>query len=496
MNGNNGVNKNSRVAASGKRPNQEYPGQPYYDENGVLHFPGTQNGTPRVDPYEEEYRRQLEEFSRLSGEQAEGGVDLQFHSMNEIYGGRENGAYGAGQHKAAQKAPQKSARNAKSGNKKSSGRSGGAYRGEQLQFGSHNSGKNQGSSGGRSASKKKKGSTDPKKERRAKVDKDTKKKSHPVRTFFKTVIILLLVVFVLINLLLIRYIGMVNIRERGERTYTSASMDDKAVRNILLIGSDTRDEDQYGRTDSMILLSLNSRTKEIVMTSFMRDMYVNIVGKTLDGESIDTWDKMNAAYVYGGAELLMDTIEYNFDISVDDYVYIDFYSFVDIVNAVGGIEIEVSDEEAQGMRAPMGEQNKILGNPKGTDYLSSGGRILMNGNQALAYARLRYVGNADFERTERQREVIGKIIDKVKSSDPITIDRFAKSALSDLVTNMSKTDMLLMAYRAAFSLSYEIRSLRIPAEGDYSYGNHSGQSTLDVDLESCRELLRKEIYGE
>ena len=154
----------------------------------------------------------------------------------------------------------------------------------------------------------------------------------------------------------------------------------------------------------MILLSINSTTKEITMTSFMRDMYVNIKGIDADGNDIDTWSKLNAAYVYGGAELLMDTIEYNFDIAVDDYVYIDFLSFVDIVDAVGGIELDISDEEAEGMKPPMAEQNKLLGNKKGTDYLDKGGKKLhVNGNQALAYARLRYVGNADFERTERQR---------------------------------------------------------------------------------------------
>jgi len=239
------------------------------------------------------------------------------------------------------------------------------------------------------------------------------KKRHPIKTFFKVLIIILLVVFILANVLIWRYIGMVNKVQRGQRTNTEASMNSSDVRNILLIGSDTRNADERGRTDSMILLSINSTTKEITMTSFMRDMYVNIKGIDADGNDIDTWSKLNAAYVYGGAELLMDTIEYNFDIAVDDYVYIDFLSFVDIVDAVGGIELDISDEEAEGMKPPMAEQNKLLGNKKGTDYLDKGGKKLhVNGNQALAYARLRYVGNADFQRTERQRTVITKIIEK------------------------------------------------------------------------------------
>ena len=128
------------------------------------------------------------------------------------------------------------------------------------------------------------------------------KKRHPIKTFFKVLIIILLVVFILANVLIWRYIGMVNKVQRGQRTNTDASMNSSDVRNILLIGSDTRNADERGRTDSMILLSINSTTKEITMTSFMRDMYVNIKGIDADGNDIDTWSKLNAAYVYGGAE--------------------------------------------------------------------------------------------------------------------------------------------------------------------------------------------------
>lgn len=307
---------------------------------------------------------------------------------------------------------------------------------------------------------------------------------------------MILVCFLLFNLLILRYIGLVKVRKDGTRMHTNGSMQASHVKNILIIGSDSRDENSFGRTDSIILMSINSKTKTITLTSFMRDMYVNISGVRTDGSSIDTYDKINAACVYGGPELLMDTIEYNFDVHIDDYVYFDFFSFVDIVDSIGGITIEISDEEAAGMKAPMAEQNKILGKKKGTDYLKHGGKIHMNGNQALAYARLRYVGNADFERTERQRLVINKIVEKVKSSGPLTIDKFARTTMSDLTTNMSKMKMYGMVYKAMFSMNYKMVSLRLPAEGDYSYGWHNGQSTLDVDIERCREKIRKEIYGQ
>lgn len=471
-----------------KNPNQEYPGQPYYDENGVLHYPQAEEA-PRTDPYADEYQRQLEEYSRLMGTNISDDEDLQFHSIDEAYAQRQSQQRQArpqsSRPQQAQRRPNASRDHQTSDNRRS----------EKLRFGSNTPGK---SSEKRKSEKPKSsgrsGKSSPKKKGK-KVEDVKTKKSHPVRTFFKILILLIVIVFIAVNLLIYRYVSMVNVRERGQREFTGGTFDDAAVTNILVIGSDTRDESEYGRTDSMILLSVNKATKEITMTSFMRDMYVEIFGSDFNGEHVDFWDKMNAAYVYGGPELLMDTIEYNFNISVDDYVYIDFFSFVDIVNAVGGIEIEITDEEAAGMRAPMGEQNKILGNPKGTDYLTSGGKINMNGNQALAYARLRYVGNADFERTERQRLVISKIIEKVKTSGISTMDSFAKASLSNLSTNMSKGEMMLMAYKALFSLNYEIKQLRLPDDDSYTYGNHNGQSTLDVDFERCQKILMEEIYS-
>lgn len=317
---------------------------------------------------------------------------------------------------------------------------------------------------------------------------DEKRRS-PVKRFFICLIIIILVLLILLQLLIFRYLGMVNYVETGERSVTNASMSSDDVLNVLIIGSDTRDADTRGRTDSMILMSVNKATKQTTMTSFMRDMYVEIPG--------NGWNKMNAAYVYGGAELLMDTIELNFDIEVDKYVYIDFFSFIDIVDAVGGIELDISDAEAEGMKDPMDEQNKYLGNEKGTDYLTSGGEgITVNGNQALAYARLRYVGNADFERTERQRIVISKILEKATTLNPLELDAFAKTCLSNLTTNMTKSELYFLTYRAPFILGYETQQLRIPMDDAYSYGTtDNGQSILNVNFDLCRQTLDETIYG-
>ena len=327
----------------------------------------------------------------------------------------------------------------------------------------------------------------------------SKKKGHPVKNFFRIFFAVILILVLVVNLMIWHYCGLVNRVDKGKRMKTDASIASDDVRNILLIGSDTRSIEERGRTDSMILLSINKKTKKIYMTSFMRDMYVNIKGYYADGTECDTWGKMNAAYVYGGAELLMDTIEYNFDVQVDEYVYIDFYSFVDIVDAIGGIKMKVSDEEAEGMIPPMAEQNKIMQKEKGSDYLTHGGNLLLNGNQALAYARLRDVGNADFERTSRQREVISKIIDKVKKSGPLTMMDFARTASESLVTNMSRFDLYCLFYKALFSMNYKVESIRIPEDDQFSYATIDGQSVLYAIpdyQEDIQNYLKKEIYGQ
>ena len=472
-------------------------GQPYYDENGILrNVPGfgeeRNSGSPS-DPYEQMYKQQLSEYEKMSGENdLDGDVDLEFHPMSESYGDNRNrqrqsqsGAPGqrrnpqqrpAQNNSAGRKPVQKSSQKSKSSQaqKKNSSNSSGkkqnsSKKNNSLQFGSNNSQK------GRNSKKVK------------------EKNRHPIKTFFKVLIIIIIVLFILLNIMMWHYIGMVNIKEKGTRTVTNASIKDSSVRNILLIGSDTRETDKNGRTDTIILLSINKKSKEITMTSIMRDTYVEIVGKTTNGENIDQYGKINSAYVYGGAELLMDTIEHNFDVAVDDYMYVDFTAFIDIVDSVGGIELEISDEEAEGMIPQTMEVNDILKRKHDADILTKGGKLNLNGYQALAYARLRYVGNADFERTERQRTVITKVIEKLKSN-PLKFNSFAKAAAGNISTNMSKLDMYFLCYKVLFSMNYDIKSLRLPADGDYTYGSHNGESTLDVDFQKCRDLIKSNIY--
>ncbi len=454
----------------------------------------------KYDEFQRQYEEQLRRFAELdssSPDEYQTTNDLEFEQYDlnrQAQNGRRTPASGNSYRQTATNQNRSSVNSGQKRTAQNNTRSSSRQRtkkDEPLKFGERN--KNTKNKSYKKASEKNAGySKSQKNNKKKKAEKNNmnkEKRSSPVKTFFKCLLVLILVLFILLQLLIFRYLGMVNYVDTGSRSVTSASMSSDDVLNVLIIGSDTRDEEERGRTDSMILLSVNKATKQITMTSFMRDMYVEIPG--------NGWNKMNAAYVYGGAELLMDTIELNFDIEVDKYVYIDFYSFIDIVDAVGGIELDISDEEAEGMKDPMAEQNKYLGNEKGTDYLTSGGKgINVNGNQALAYARLRYVGNADFERTERQRTVISKILEKSKTLNPFELDGFARTCLSNLTTNMTKSELYFLTYRAPFILGYDIQQLRIPMDDAYGYGaTDNGQSILTVDFDKCREALGKTIYG-
>ena len=314
-----------------------------------------------------------------------------------------------------------------------------------------------------------------------------RKSSHGASGFLKALFTIIIVIVLLFQVLIFRYISMVEAVGTGKRLVTSAELSDSAVTNVLLIGSDSRKDDETGRTDTMILVSINRTSKEVVFTSLMRDCYVDIP----DHGS----GKLNSAYTLGGTELLMDTITQNFGVKVDRYVFISFFSFIRIIDAAGGLDLNITDEEAWGMTDPMAEQNKYLGNKKGTDYLSKGGSpIHVNGNQALAYARLRYVGNADFERTDRQRIVINKLIEKTKSLSIPELDSFLKTSCKELTTNMSKAEMFLMFYKLLFAAGYDREELRIPEEGSYYYGTHDGQSTLDLDFAACKKAIAEKVY--
>lgn len=260
------------------------------------------------------------------------------------------------------------------------------------------------------------------------------------------------------------------------------------VKNILLIGNDSRSNSEDGRSDAMILISISSKTNTIHMTSLLRDIYVDIPGH--EG------NRLNAAYSYGGPELLMETLEENFDISVNRYMLVNFQAFAAVVDAVGGVDIEVTNDEVQYINGYLVEYNQLEGRAEGTDYLdpSLSGKIHLNGPQALAFCRNRFIGS-DFARTERQRKVLSAIFEKAPFAVVTNGGKLVDGLMSNIKTNLKKSELSGLMIQTPNMLAYDMVQASIPLEGSYSNASIRGMSVLEVDFEANKAYIQKEIYG-
>lgn len=256
--------------------------------------------------------------------------------------------------------------------------------------------------------------------------------------------------------------------------------------NIMVVGIDSRDNDYTGLTDAMILFSINPDTKKAVMTSFLRDMYVKIPEHG--------GNRLNAAYAFGGTSLLSQTISQNFGIEVDDFVIVNFWLVMDVVDAFGGVEVNIEPEEIEYLNGYLDEHNKLLEKPEGTDYLMAEdtGVQLLNGSQALGYARIRYVGT-DFGRTSRQREIISALIEKVKGMNILEINSLLEQFLPRVRTNLSQKDLTTLLFMSLGIKDYTIESMTIPVDNTWEYSRIRGMSVLEVDFEANAKAWRDKI---
>ncbi|MCR5016603.1 MAG: LCP family protein, partial [Ruminococcus sp.] len=311
------------------------------------------------------------------------------------------------------------------------------------------------------------------------------------KRFFYTLLILFILLFGIYSCTSLSLIRKLDYVPTQSRERTSGAISRSYVTSVLLIGTDGRSLDERGRSDTMMLVSVNSSTNKICTTSFMRDCYVEIPGYG--------WDKLNAAYAYGGPELLMDTIEHNFGVRIDDYVSINFLSFASIVDSVGGIDVDLSDAEAEEINTILqAEVNEIMGDDRGADLLKSGGKkVHLVGKQALAYARIRHIGNADFERTERQRRVVDLVMDKLKSFNPIMLKNLSTKVLPDVTTNMDTAKLYFLSLRAPLWLwlRFERSPMQVPAEGTYYGESTSSGDALIVDFDSNYETIKSNVFA-
>ena len=276
-----------------------------------------------------------------------------------------------------------------------------------------------------------------------------------------------------------------NLEAQSDRDYSS-----KDVTNILLIGVDNDYApglERWGNADGLVIASINKKTSELVLTSLMRDIYVSIPGK------FNT--KLTLTYHYGGTDYLIDAIQSNLGIPIDNYILVNYINVADIVDAVGGLELDVNAAELEEMAGKIRNINQLLGLPMTDNYIpeSQAGTLQLNGVQVAAYLRLRAAGNNDFERTERARLVLTKLLDKVRGLSFSDFNRLADTLLPCITTDLSQARIFSLLLNAPQYMKYELVSSRIPVDDSFYFANLSG-STLVIDYEVNREYLYRSIY--
>lgn len=250
------------------------------------------------------------------------------------------------------------------------------------------------------------------------------------------------------------------------------------VINILLVGADKRSSwKEDGRSDSCMIATIDKKNEKLKITSLMRDMYVDIPGY---GKH-----KFNAAYSYGGVELLYKTILSNFGISVQGYAIVDFEAFRKVVDTLGGVEVNLTEEEHSILMSRYHRTSVLKLKP---------GINNMNGTQALAYCRLRQDKKSDFGRTERQRYVLKQIFLSMKSQPKSKWFETAEAVMPEISTDLSSEMILGYLKDIIFMGTTDIEQFRIPVDGSYENGSVNGQDILEIDIDENRNALHDYIY--
>ena len=274
-----------------------------------------------------------------------------------------------------------------------------------------------------------------------------------------------------------------------ESTVQTKVADD--VYNVLLVGVDRRDKSWNGNSDSMMLVSVNYTEKRIRLVSLMRDTYVEI-----DSDDGSYYAKLNNAYAVGGGPLLCKTISDSFRIDVTKYASVDFENMIKIIDAIGGVDLTMTEDEVNIANGYMYDMCNTLGIDYAPYLLVGGGTYHCSGVQAVAFARNRFVGNSDYARTGRQRYVISQIINSVKTASVSQLYNFAREILPLVLTNIPSSEVWDLIGKAPELIKYDYQADRIPYDDAYSVIYVNGQDMLVPDWTTTISRLHDTIYGD
>ena len=270
----------------------------------------------------------------------------------------------------------------------------------------------------------------------------------------------------------------------------NTSLENNNMKNIALFGLDCRTTDYKGcRSDVIMLISYHKKNNQLTVTSVARDAYVDIVGKGLD--------KLNHAYSYGGPQLAVQTLNRNLDLNIEDYVTVDFWSVEAIIDAIGGVEVDVQPEEVYLVNAGVEEANREDKNGKVVSNISNSGKQVLTGRQAVAYMRIRYVGNGDFERMERQRYVIQNALNQINNLSLNQMLNLVEELISMVKTNMSKGEIIELL------TSIVTKGIPVMQQSQFPMSNHAQGMKIDgiyyyvpINLLQNVEMYHSLIYPE
>lgn len=269
-----------------------------------------------------------------------------------------------------------------------------------------------------------------------------RKRRSPLRTILFLLVLLLLIVLIFLGIAFVK-LGNIQTTDMDESRLVTVNEDANMqdYTNYALFGIDSQTgsmSDTGNRSDSIIVVSVNNQTKDVKLLSIYRDTFVSINGQ---------YNKINAAYSWGGPELAVSTINRNLDLNIEKYATVNFQIMADIVDALGGIEMDIDSSILNNLNDYIGDMNRINGGD--SPEIPSAGTYTLDGNQAVAYSRIRYTEGGDLARAGRQREVLQKIFEKGKRS-PLKLLSAMDTVLPQIKTNMDRSElfsMLLSVFR-------------------------------------------------
>lgn len=262
---------------------------------------------------------------------------------------------------------------------------------------------------------------------------------------------------------------------------------DENVKNILLIGTDTREKDMdTGRADTMMICSINQQTGMVHVTSLARDTWVTM------GEN-GHQNKLNAAHTFGGANLLMQTINRTYHLNIEHFVKVNFYGICDIVDTLGGVTIQLQEDEPWAINSSVDESYGDYGDVRISPIPSDATEALLCGAQALAYARIRKLDD-DFGRQARQRNLLMAMARKVGTCSIPQMISLATTCFEYVSTNLSLLDIISLATKVLTTGISDIQMHAYPQEGEFKYDNTDGVSKLIIDQAHGIEKLHSYMY--